>query len=117
MIKAYFIMRKDLGMTPAKLAVQVGHGTQQLMRKADYYELLSWEASSDSRKIVCEISSEEKMNNLYNIFKEFVTTCEIWDSGYTEFNGRTKTGICLLYNEDNNNKFLEQKLKRLQLYK
>ena len=43
MIKAYYVMRRDLKMSPAKLAVQVGHGTQLLMREADYYELKDWE--------------------------------------------------------------------------
>lgn len=117
MIKAYYVMRRDLNMSPAKLAVQVGHGTQLLMRKADCYVLKDWENYCDSRKIVCEVSSENKLNSLYNILKETITTVEIIDSGYTEFEGKTKTGIAFLYDDNLENLFIAKKIKRLQLYK
>lgn len=115
MIKAYFVMRKDLNMTPAKLAVQVGHGTQLLMRSADYDELKSWENYCDSRKIVCGVSSENKLNSLYSILKDTITTVEIIDLGYTEFEGKTKTGIAFLYDDNLENLFIKNKIKRLQL--
>ena len=60
MIKAYYVLRKDLNMSPAKLAVQCGHGTQLLMLSENYKILEDWKLNSDSRKVVCEISSEEK---------------------------------------------------------
>lgn len=117
MIKAYFVMRTDLNMPPAKLAVQVGHGVQRLMEKVDHYTLQDWKEFSDSRKIVVQCSSDEKLQNLLNVLKDEILTCEIWDSGYTVFNGRTRTGICFMYNDDDKNLFIEKKIKRLQLWK
>lgn len=114
-MKAYFIMRKDLNMTPAKLAVQVGHGTQYIMRNSMKDDLDEWETLNDSRKIVCEISSEEKLNNLYEFLKDKLQVNKIIDSGYTEFNEPTFTGISFLLNIDDAEVF--KKLKRLQLYK
>lgn len=111
MIKAYYVIRKDLGMSAAKLAVQVGHGTQLLMRNSDPYIIKDWEEFSDSRKIVCEISSEEKLNNL---FESLVSNkVKIVDSGYTEFDGKTFTGIAFFIDDTE----LPNKVKRLQLYK
>ena len=117
MIKAYFVIRKDLKMSPSKLAVQVGHGTQLLMREASYYDLEEWEKLYDSRKIVCGVSSEKKLNSLFTLLKDTVPTVEIIDKGYTEFDGITKTGIAFLYNDTLENLFILQKIKRLQLYK
>jgi len=114
-MKAYFIMRKDLNMTPAKLAVQVGHGTQYIMRNSMKDDLDEWETLNDSRKIVCEISSEEKLNNLYEFLKDKLQVNKIIDSGYTEFNEPTFTGISFLLTIDDAEVF--KKLKRLQLYK
>ena len=117
MIKAYYVMRRDLKMSPAKLAVQVGHGTQRLMREADYYELKDWENYSSSRKIVCGASSEKKLNSLYTAFKDTLTTVRIIDKGYTEFDGETLTGIAFFYDDTLENLFISNKIKRLQLYK
>ena len=115
MIKAYFIMRKDINMTPAKLAVQVGHGTQYIMRNSMKDDIDEWETLNDSRKIVCEISSEEKLNNLYEFLKNRLQVNKIIDSGYTEFNEPTFTGISFLLTIEDDE--VSKKLKRLQLFK
>ena len=39
-MKAYFIMRKDLNVTSAKLAVQVGHDTQYIIDDAEVFKKL-----------------------------------------------------------------------------
>lgn len=117
MIKAYYVFRKDLNMTPAKLAVQCGHGTQLLMLSENYKILEDWKINSDSRKVVCEISSEEKLRNLYNTLTECIDIEEIWDSGYTEFNGKTLTGIAFMIDDEYTQQEVLKKVKRLQLYK
>lgn len=117
MIKAYYVFRKDLNMTPAKLAVQCGHGTQLLMLSENYKILEDWKLNSDSRKVVCEISSEEKLHNLYNTLTEYIDIEEIWDSGYTEFNGKTLTGIAFMIDDEYTQQEVLKKVKRLQLYK
>lgn len=117
MIKAYFVMRKDLNMSPAKLAVQVGHGTQYLIKLIGYDVFQEWSTLYDSRKIICEVSSEQKLINLADALRNKVPVCEIVDSGYTEFNGKTLTGISFIYDDSDKNLFVEQKIKRLQLYK
>ena len=122
MIKAYYVFRKDLNMTPAKLAVQCGHGTQLLMLSENYKILEDWKLNSDSRKVVCEISSEEKLRNLYNTLTEYIDIEEIWieeiwDSGYTEFNGKTLTGIAFMIDDEYTQQEVLKKVKRLQLYK
>lgn len=117
MIKAYYVLRKDLNMTPAKLAVQCGHGTQLLMLSENYKVLEDWKLNSDSRKVVCEISSEEKLRNLYNTLTEYIDIEEIWDSGYTEFNGKTLTGIAFMIDDEYTQQEVLKKVKRLQLYK
>jgi peptidyl-tRNA hydrolase len=117
MIKAYYVFRKDLNMSPAKLAVQCGHGTQLLMLSVNYKVLEDWRLNSDSRKIICEISSEEKLHNLYDALPEYIDKEEIWDSGYTEFNGKTLTGIAFIINDKYTQQEVLKKVKRLQLYK
>lgn len=110
-------MRKDLNMSPAKLAVQVGHGTQYLLNASETIKMQLWWSEWDSRKIVCEVSSEEKLLNLLEKIRAHVVTCEIIDSGYTEFDGKTRTGICFLYDDEADSPALEKIIKRLQLYK
>lgn len=118
MIKAYYVLRKDLNMSVAKLAVQVGHGTQLLMLSEPKELLDKWkDLESDSRKIVCGISSYEKLRNLYYDLNQYIKVQVIQDSGYTEFNGKEFTGIAFFVDEQNAPAEVLKKVKRLQLYK
>ena len=57
MAKAYFVMRKDLNMSPGTLAVQVGHGTDYIhLKQSKAYGY--WLAQGLRKKIVTEVGSQ-----------------------------------------------------------
>jgi len=109
-------MRKDLGMSPAKLAVQVGHGTDFIHKDKDENSFFEdWKnKENDRRKIVLEVKSEAKLRDLADLLRhKGIPFCKIYDSGHTEFNEKTLTGL-IIYPIDENN--LPDKIKRMRLY-
>lgn len=112
-MKAYYIIRKDLNLSPAKLAVQVGHGTCLLYNNIGLVEPIKRWNSNDMKKIVVGVDNEEKMKNLWNKLVEDKYFAEmIYDLGLTELNGFTHTGIVLLIAESD----IPNYIKRLRLY-
>lgn len=124
---AVFILRKDLSMSVGKACVQVGHGTCILSEKLQYPTFYGWMYHNEMKKVICEVSSEEKLNNIYDRFLSEIdrteldytgyggfTVCEkIYDNGYTEFNNeKTLTGIVLFQRDE-----YPSYIKRLRLYK
>lgn len=100
MAKAYFIMRKDLGMSPGKLAVQVGHGTDyiHINQTKDYGQ---WMAQGRRKKIVTEVKDQVELIEIVTLLRDRkVKFNEIWDAGLTELNGTTFTGLVILPIED-----------------
>ena len=63
MYKAYYVLRQDLNMTTAKLAIQVGHGTDMIHAFCGFDTYMLWK-SQDRRKIILSIKTEKKLNNL-----------------------------------------------------
>ena len=114
-MKAYFIIRKDLNMSPAKLAVQVGHGVCKLFMNSALKEPLNnWLYKSEMKKIVVSIDNADKLKGIWlKLVQDKFFAEEIYDNGYTEFNGFTYTGIVLLVAEDD----VPNYIKRLRLYK
>jgi peptidyl-tRNA hydrolase len=97
-MKAYFILRKDLNMTPAKLGVQVGHGVDFVHFNCS--SLQDW-ISNDRRKIVCQVVDEAALQNIKNILENAgIGHHLIIDKGLTEFNGETTTGIVIYPTND-----------------
>jgi len=98
MIKAMYVMREDLNMSSAKLAVQVGHGTDFIhvnSHNADDCEYDGW-IEQNRRKIVVRIKTEIKLKNLMKVLDDNnILYDQIWDAGYTEFDGATFTGIVI----------------------
>jgi peptidyl-tRNA hydrolase len=97
--KAFYVIRKDLTMTPAKLGVQIGHGTDMIHihtphNHPDYYK--AW-IENDRAKIVCGVSTLEDLERLIiRLVSDGITGAAIVDHGYTEFNNvKTKTGIVI----------------------
>lgn len=114
MIKALFLMRQDLNMSPAKLAVQVGHGTGIIYEESDPDRLEVWKTRGNYRKIVLKVKSLEKLENLGKVMAENgIQFQSIVDAGYTEFEGSTLTGYVVfpIYEEE-----IIKPLSRLQLY-
>lgn len=113
MYKAYYILRRDLNMSAAKLAVQVGHGTDMVHAWTGFDTYMLWK-SQNRRKVVLSIKTEIKLNNLITLLqKENIAYREIVDLGLTELDGLTMTGIVILPIEDR----LPKQVQRLQLWR
>lgn len=115
MYKAYYILRRDLNMSTAKLAVQVGHGTDLVHSWASFDTYMLWKLQ-DRRKIVLSIKTEKKLNNLITLLQEniMVQYREIVDLGLTELDGLTTTGIVIMPIDENK---LPKQVQRLQLWR
>jgi peptidyl-tRNA hydrolase len=116
--KSFFIFRADLGMSSAKLAVQVGHGTDMIhmcaplgrspvevsgvrpeMVISDLAKTVSaygeWLAS-DRTKIVLDVPSKEALDEARGLLKtRGVSFCDVVDKGLTELGGVTVTGLVI----------------------
>ena len=114
--KAYFIFRTDLNLTPAKLAVQVGHGVDLIWENSsdNAAAFNAWLAkeSGDRRKIVLKLKTLDQLNNLKKTLESDGMQCElIVDSGYTVVEPETITGLVVLPMN-----IEHKKLKRLRMY-
>ena len=80
--KAYFIFRTDLNLTPAKLAVQVGHGVDLIWENSsdNAAAFNAWLAkeSGDRRKIVLKLKTLDQLNNLKKTLESDGMQCELW---------------------------------------
>ncbi len=114
MYKAYYILRRDLNMSTAKLAVQVGHGTYLVHAWSGFDAYMLWK-SQDRRKIVLSIKTEAKLNNLITLLQEkLIQYREIVDLGLTELDGLTMTGIVIMPIDEDK---LPKQIQRLQLWR
>jgi peptidyl-tRNA hydrolase len=88
-------MRRDLNMTPGKLAVQVGHGVDFVhVKKTSCYR--EWTEVSRRRKIVVAVADAHELAEVKALLIERSTPYhEIWDAGLTEFKSPTHTGIVI----------------------
>ena len=111
--KAYFLLREDLNMSISKLGIQVGHGTDLIWSGAKDNHA-KWVQESYRRKILLKVSSLEKLNNLRKTLEDNnIAYNDIIDEGFTEFNGRTLTGIVIYPIEES---LLPKSLARLRLW-
>ena len=101
-------------MSAAKLAVQVGHGTDMVHAFCGFDIYTLWK-SQDRRKIVLSIKTEKKLNNLISVLQEKnILHRMIMDLGLTELDGLTTTGIVILPIEEDK---LPKQVQRLQLWR
>ena len=117
MLKAYFVIRQDLEMSPAKLAVQIGHGVDFIhLMNVKSSEFERWITLYDRRKIVLRIKNIERLENLIKFLDEAqITYSKIVDKGYTEFQGQeTMTGIVIHPIDEDN---VPTKISKLQIWK
>ena len=125
MIKAIYVIRRDLNMSGPKIAVQVGHGTDFVHTRPNHtytskegrkYTMCycRWMGSEGNRrKSVVGIKTEKKIKNVIKILKDNnIRFDEIWDAGYTELDGETMTGIVIHPIEDDE---LPKAVRRLRL--
>lgn len=94
--RVYLVIRRDLNMSPGKLAVQVGHGIDYVhTKKTGCYR--EWMEASKRRKIVVSVADANELAEIKALLiKRAVPYNEIWDAGLTEFNHPTHTGIVIL---------------------
>lgn len=94
--RVYLVMRKDLKMSPGKLAVQVGHGVDCVhLKKTGSYR--KWMEDSRRRKIVVSVADALELAEIKALLiQRTVPYHEIWDAGLTEFNQPTHTGLVIL---------------------
>lgn len=116
-IKAWFVMRTDIEMSPGKMAVQVGHGTDFIhMHGAanSYYKAWMDPNGGNRRKIVLR-GDLDHIERLYAACRDAGMYCEmIEDAGLTEFGKPTITGLVICPHDDGEAPKL---LKRTQAWK
>ncbi len=114
--KSYFIIRTDLALSPAKLAVQIGHGVDLIWMNSDnnstrFHDWLE-RTTGDRRKIILTIKSLEQLVNLKERLQSDGINCQlIIDSGYTDVEPDTITGLVVFPTD-----IEHKKLKRLRIY-
>lgn len=115
MIKAYYIIRRDLKMPEEKLAVQVGHGTDFIhLNHSQTKDYQNW-VNNDRRKIVLRTNTELSLQNIINLCEEkSIPFYRIEDNGNTFFTEKTLTGIVVYPIEEN---YLPKKIKKLQAWR
>jgi len=112
-MKAYFLMRRDITMSQAKFAVQIGHGVELLMKKSRDAILQEWH-KNDSTKIVLTVNTQESLDSIEEILVHTgIPHSRIYDVGRTEFEGKTYTGIVVFPLREENT---PKKIKRLRLW-
>ncbi len=104
MYKAYIILREDIPASQSKFAVQVGHATDLiwLNRSLDNEAFQSWleKETGDRCKILLKAKTLTKLQNLKTSLIEQGFKCfDIVDSGYTELEKDTCTGIVIFPTE------------------
>lgn len=129
--KQIIIVRKDLNMSPGKLAAQVSHASigciTKLLTKEENNEEIKYNLNlkKDSAlnlwlskrftKVILEVKSESQLLKYYSMAQlNGINCCLITDSGFTEFDGKL-TNTCIGIGPDfpKNLTFT----KRCQLYK
>jgi len=115
MITAFFLLRRDLEMSDAKLAVQVGHGTDFIhMSGKDNTSYAGWLNGADRRKIVLEVNTEDHLTNIIMILERIGTRFDVIEDWLgSEFEGKRVTGVVVHPLEE---QYLPKKLKRLRLW-
>lgn len=101
-------------MSTAKLAVQVGHGTDMVHAWTGFDKYQLWK-SQNRGKIVLSIKTETKLNNLITVLREKnIPYREIVDLGLTELDGLTITGVVVFPIKKDK---LPKQVQRLQLWR
>ena len=108
--KQVIVIRKDITMSPAKLGVQVAHGSIESYLRTDPLVRDEWYMEG-MRKIVLMVNSLDDVKNLMRASRDAIY---IVDFGLTEIEPNTITGIAfpIMLTED-----IDKITKHLKLYK
>jgi PTH2 family peptidyl-tRNA hydrolase len=85
-LKVVVVVRYDLGMSPGKLAAQVGHAIHSLSREGDEDLLEAWDdEDSCSKIVVLGVDNEELLDSVCDCAEEYgIDVFPIEDAGRTE---------------------------------
>jgi len=104
-LKQVILVRKDLKLSPGKLAVQVAHASVQCAMKSDGTLLRDWH-SRGAKKVVLKVKDEGELHKFEQSAKELgLKTALIADAGLTELEPGTET--CLGIGPDKEDKIDE----------
>lgn len=96
--KQVIIVRRDLGMSKGKTAVQVAHASvsaafEAYMKKTDWFR--SW-FETGQKKIVLKVDSEDELLKYYNeAVKTDLPVAIVRDAGLTELPPGTATAVAI----------------------
>ena len=92
-MKQVLVMRKDLKMSPGKLAAQAAHAALAAYKVADKRNIDSWERDGVT-KVVLQIGSEKGLMEIYKkAVAAYLPVGLICDEGRTEVAPGSITGI------------------------
>lgn len=96
--KQVIVARKDLGMSPGKLAVQVAHGSLRAAERArencsEWFE--AWRGEGQ-KKVVVKAVSDSELGELQEMAKGLKLPCDlVQDAGLTELPPGTSTVLAI----------------------
>lgn len=92
-MKQVIVARKDLGMSPGKLAAQVAHASLRAYESSDVEAQRSWKETGQ-KKVVLQAHSEEELFDLAEDAKrERIPHAIIRDAGHTELESGSVTAL------------------------
>jgi PTH2 family peptidyl-tRNA hydrolase len=95
MYKQVIVVRKDLKLSPGKLAVQVAHASLDAYRKAGASLRSEWEQEG-AKKVVVKVENQEELLKAFSMAKEARLPCSlIKDAGRTELPPGTITAVAI----------------------
>ncbi len=115
--KQVIVVRKDLGMSCGKLAVQVAHASLEAAEEArkripDVYK--KWREEG-AKKVVVQVDNEDELIGIYqDALKRELIAVLIRDAGLTELEPGTLTAVGIGPHE---NELMDKVTGRLKLYK
>lgn len=93
MYKQVIVVRKDLKLSPGKLAVQVAHASLDSYRRSGSRAREGWENEGE-KKVVVQVRSLQEMIEIHRKAKSYKFPCAlIRDAGRTELPPGTVTAL------------------------
>ena len=100
MMKLAIVVRKDLGMSCGKIAVEVGHACVIVCTEVPKKEMIEWLVNSQ-KKIVLKAPNEYSLIKLEELANELhISTTRVYDAGFTQVEPNTWTALAIGPDED-----------------
>lgn len=110
-MKQAIVIRKDLRLSPGKLAAQAAHASLEAYKKSSILNKKIWDHTGQ-KKVVLKVDSENALINLCKKCKDGrLTAILIRDAGKTQVRGGTLTALGIGPDKDNKIDKITGKLK------